>query len=711
MPYIWRVSRVKKSIKNRISISAGLCFIVSIVLLISVNAFYFNNIKTLVLERTQSESRTQAKKQLASIAQAQAGVINKLLTESAGIVNGMVTTMLSMVEDPAIEPSRAHTNEYVKNVLKRSPNIVGAYISWLPNAVDARDAEFKLQGKHTHSNGQFAPYWTRNASGDLGLRPLDLTVIDNERTAGKVFGAGWWYLCPEKTQKTCVLEPYSWKIQNKLMLGTSITMPLITNGQIVGISGIDITINFLQKLADDVQQSIYEGEGNVLIISNKGLIAGDSAQPNRVGKAINAQERELYLNKISAGRAYTNSDMNNTWALAPVSITGQTDKWAIVVQLPNTVVMASAISTEKLFNDNFSDTMTSLILVSIVVITLGIFVVNLIAQSIASPIKKTAKLVDELASNDGDLTLRVNIKRQDEIGQLADGVNLFVTKTHDIVKDINGQLTSVATSANNSSEISTKTNQGVLKQLAEIDQVATAITEMTAVASDVAQNARFTAESASSAKESVIKGAENVDGSVEAISILANEMAQASHVMDQLAGDSKNISSIVEVIRGISEQTNLLALNAAIEAARAGEQGRGFAVVADEVRSLASKTQKSTGEIQALIDSLQLRSKQAVDVMANGNQYTNNCIERAKAAADQLSTVVEAIASIDDMSAQIATAVAEQQTVTEDVTRNINNINLVAQEVGAGATQTNEESKQLLVLVSGLEQQINRFKY
>jgi len=702
---------MKKSIKSRISISAGLCFIIAIVLLISINSYFLTNIKNLVLERTSSQSTIQAQQQLGSIAQAQAGIINQMLTESAAIAKNLSVTMLSMMDDKTVQPDRSRTSNYIHSVLEQSPNIVGAYIAWQPNAVDNSDDLFKTQGKHSHANGQFAPYWTRGANGDLAIRPLNLTVVDQDRAASKKFGAGYWYLCPESTKMVCVLEPYSWDLQGKTMLGTSITMPIMKDGQLVGISGVDITVNFIQQLAEEVQRTIYDGQGKVLIISNKGIVAGDSAQPERVGKSISALERQQYLDKIASNNVETNTDESHTWAQAPLSITGQSEKWAMVIELPNSVVLASSLETEEIFNDNFTDTLVFLITVSVVIITLGIIAVNFIASSIASPIQKTADLVDNLASNDGDLTLRVDIDREDEVGKLADGVNLFVSKTHDIVKDISQQLASVGASANSSSQISTQTNEGILRQLNEIEHVATAITEMTAVAADVAQNASFTAESASKAKESVVKGADNVNGSVKAISVLALEMGQASQVMAQLAQDSDNISSIVEVIRGISEQTNLLALNAAIEAARAGEQGRGFAVVADEVRTLASKTQQSTGEIQTLIDSLQLRTREAVDVMANGNEYTSNCIESAEAAAVQLNVVVEAIASIDDMSAQIATAVAQQQTVTEDVTRNINIINSVAQEVGAGATATDQESKELLILVSGLESQINRFKY
>jgi len=242
---------MKKSIQRRISISAGLCFIVSIALLISINTHYLNNIKDLVIDRTKAQSVTQAEIQLAAIAKAQAGTINTLLTESSSIAQAMATTMLGIIDDPDAIISRERVNQYIKSVLKRHPNVVGAYIAWQPNAVDQRDAEFQEQGKHSYSNGQFAPYWSRGADGTLALRPLNLAKVEQDRAAGTQFGSGYWYLCPETTKQLCVLEPYSWELQGKSMIGTSITLPLLHQGKLIGISGVDITrgkrVKFIQS--------------------------------------------------------------------------------------------------------------------------------------------------------------------------------------------------------------------------------------------------------------------------------------------------------------------------------------------------------------------------------------------------------------------------------------------------------------------------------
>jgi methyl-accepting chemotaxis protein len=317
----------------------------------------------------------------------------------------------------------------------------------------------------------------------------------------------------------------------------------------------------------------------------------------------------------------------------------------------------------------------------------------------------------DLASNDGDLTKRMNLVRKDEIGTLASGVDAFIDKTHGIVKDIAGEMDSVQAVVQRSNQISQDANTGMMAQKEELDIVSVAINEMAATAAEVAKSAANTADSTSDVTRSVGVGNDSVNNSLSSIRELVEKMDSAANVIQRLADDSANISNIVNVINGISEQTNLLALNAAIEAARAGEQGRGFAVVADEVRSLAAKTQQSTGEIQALIDTLQSCTQEAVDAIVSGRDTSNICIEQAEEAVSSLQSVVSSIAKVEDMTTQIAGAAEEQRSVAEDLTRNVTNINDVANTVADGAADGQRESANLLNSVSALKDQLNRFHY
>lgn len=355
--------------------------------------------------------------------------------------------------------------------------------------------------------------------------------------------------------------------------------------------------------------------------------------------------------------------------------------------------------------------MTTTVVIGLVVSVAGIILLMLIAQGIASPIRKAADMVNQLASQDGDLTQRISIERNDEVGELSRNINAFIHKTHEIVKDIASAMGDVEGSARRAAEISDNSTQGIEKQRAEVDQIATAINQMSASAGEVAQIATTTANASSEAKGSVDNSAGNVNRSADSIRDLSDQVSNTSQLMELLASDSDNISQIVEAIQGISEQTNLLALNAAIEAARAGESGRGFAVVADEVRTLASKTQASTEEIQVLIDQLQQRTREALSAMQRGNSQSDECLQMAEEASAHLNQVVGAIAEIDNMTTQMASVVEEQRAVTEDITRNIVNISDETSIVADGAVAANQESQALLELVKQLESQLNRFRY
>ncbi|MGB1239648.1 MAG: methyl-accepting chemotaxis protein, partial [Pseudomonadales bacterium] len=379
--------------------------------------------------------------------------------------------------------------------------------------------------------------------------------------------------------------------------------------------------------------------------------------------------------------------------------------------VPQDKALAGVKQLDTLMIDSFKSSINEQIIFSLLIAVGGVVVLLLFARSISRPIEHSADVITDIASKDGDLTNRLNMQRNDEIGKLANGVDAFIGKTQDIVKDIAGEMGSVEDSALRTSEIAKQSNVRVDQQREEIEMVAAAVTEMSANAGEVARSAEEASNSAGQAKNAVTKGSENVRESAESIKVLSSEMEQVGEVMQQLAGDSENISKIVDVINGISEQTNLLALNAAIEAARAGEQGRGFSVVADEVRSLASKTQQSTLEIQQLIDKLQGRSQQAVTALEQGSKHVNECLDRAETAVDTLSAVVSEINGIDNMTSQIATASEQQAGVSEDISRNISNINSAVNEVAEASNDSLAESGRLFELVKKLEQQLSRFKY
>jgi len=314
------------------------------------------------------------------------------------------------------------------------------------------------------------------------------------------------------------------------------------------------------------------------------------------------------------------------------------------------------------------------------------------------------------ADKEHDLTARVKLSTQDEIGQMAGSFNRMFESFRQVFVNVNQSTHQLAEASANLVHVTERTNDGVQKQLMETDLVATAMNEMMATVKEVASNATQTATAANEANTEANKGSKVVLTAVTSIHDLASKLEDSARIIQKLEEGSIQIGTILDVIRGIAEQTNLLALNAAIEAARAGEQGRGFAVVADEVRTLASRTQESTQEIQAMIEKLQTYSKEAVVSMEQSQEQAKESVDQAELAGQSLDTITASIATINDMNMQIANAAKEQNSVAEEINRNTININQVTNETAESTGQIATASEELAQLSSQLESMICRFK-
>ena len=345
---------------------------------------------------------------------------------------------------------------------------------------------------------------------------------------------------------------------------------------------------------------------------------------------------------------------------------------------------------------------------------LGVIVCVLIAvlfpPLITRPIRNLLLRVEDISRGEGDLTARVEIESSDEIGQLAQAFNRFLQKLHDIVSSIAGSSSQLAAASEELSLITADSAQNLHQQHSATDQVATAVNEMSATVQEVAQNASDAASAATTADDNVQQGRQVVQQTVSAIMDLARDVDNAANVIRELNENSDSIGKVLDVIKGIAEQTNLLALNAAIEAARAGEQGRGFAVVADEVRTLASRTQESTQEIQEMIEKLQVGAENAVRVMDDGCNKAGQTVKLAEDAGESLNAITDAVTRISQMNIQIATAAEEQNAVTEEINRNVVNISQISDNTSSAAGQIESSSSTLAQLAADLQQQVDQFR-
>jgi methyl-accepting chemotaxis protein len=345
------------------------------------------------------------------------------------------------------------------------------------------------------------------------------------------------------------------------------------------------------------------------------------------------------------------------------------------------------------------------VVVAVLMVLFGLWV----ARTISGPLSELRRAI-ETTERSRDLSVRVAISSNDEIGQVARAYQSMMDRFRAIISDVRMTSSHLRQSAHELATTTEETRDGVAVQTRETDQVATAITEMTHAIEEVSRHAHQAADAANNANRETEQGNRVIDEALSSIHSLADRLNAAGDVIRRVETDSSSIGSVLDVIRGIAEQTNLLALNAAIEAARAGEQGRGFAVVADEVRSLAQRTQQSTQEIHGMIERLQAGAREAVRSMADGSAEMEKTMAQAARAGESLAVIREAVALINDMNTQIASATEEQMAVSQEIARNVVNISDVAKRSEHSVQSVERASREVSSAAGRLADLVNEFR-
>ncbi|MFV0595533.1 methyl-accepting chemotaxis protein [Shewanella sp.] len=500
-----------------------------------------------------------------------------------------------------------------------------------------------------------------------------------------------WYKQAMNERGLILTKPYVDVAYNVLV----VTMAQATSQ---GVVGGDLSI---ASLVESVNRMTLPANGYAIMMHKDGTViaykeASKAMKP--VGDIDNDLNRDLPQQSRQAG------------ALLPMYFENEgRDKLVWGVDIPNTDWELVIVLDKETLEAPLTDLLLTQFGLSVVVLLLSVLAISWLVSLLLGPLGRVSQALARIADGNGDLTQRIEVDTQDEVGVLADSFNRFVGSQHQLISHIR----QLASELDADAERSLKTNHIAVAELQrqqqEVAMVATAVTEMASATNEIAANAENTATAAQQSATSSFQGKELVNKTRSSINSLADEVAQATDVIEDLSRHAQSISSILATIQGIAEQTNLLALNAAIEAARAGEQGRGFAVVADEVRVLSRRTQDSTQEVHATIETLQRTTAKAVSLMESSQMLAGNSVEDANAAAKALEEITQAVNVISDMAGQIATAAEEQTQVTGEITQNTVAIKDVTDEITEAAKSDLTQAQALKARANDLNAQVATF--
>ncbi|NMG68963.1 methyl-accepting chemotaxis protein [Parazoarcus communis] len=579
---------------------------------------------------------------------------------------------------------RDSVNAILRRQLDGNPALLGLFTGWEPGAFDDNDEQFANTPGHDAS-GRLVPYWNRG-DGNLKVEPL----VDYDQT-----GAGDYYQVPKRTGQPFVSDPYEYEVGGRKMLIASLVQPVMIRGRFYGIAGADIALDAMSQWLGDIKPF---GVGYVTILSQSGLVVY-GPERNAVGRTASTLPAPA-LAALARGEEYSwLDDEGISHFLERIEIQGAEHAWGAIVSVPREVITESA---DQLLRTAIVLGLLSLVLTAAVIFTL--------LTALTRPLNQLAKAMEDLAGGEGDLTRRLDIRSDDELGRVAGSVNAFLTSLQRMFLEVRDQ--------SNTLEHGLRTVTNATQQVAGSSRtLADTSSSNAATVEQVTVSIGHIAEHAREADETMLQTSAVSQRSAAAVRAMEQQMQGIGSTMEGLAGSlggleqrSGQIAGVAQVIREIADQTNLLALNAAIEAARAGEQGRGFAVVADEVRKLAERTGSATLEIRATIESIRNETQAAVDGMKQARNAVDAGMLKAQEVAGEIGSIEAQMDQAAGRVREIAEATQEQSSATTQLAQSIEQASSMVQATDAAIQDASSTIDELGRTAERLGQLVGRFR-
>ena len=629
-----------------------------------------------------------------------------LLNRNYDVAKSLASIMANTAHGGGQTPfRREQVQALAGHLLQVNLGLSSIFTQYEVNGYDNSDAAFDASSAHSSKTGTLEVYWIREAGSIKFVQTEDPAIkyLDTRNELG--LREAEWYLCSRDTLKPCLMEPY---IFDGTLL-TSLVYPVVSQGQFRGVAGVDMNLPVLQSGLMQQAATLYGGKTEMHLITGRGMLLASNRFSDKLGTALSQLDNALYQQLQQAGSSVF--EYNGQLLIkSPIKVEASDSVWFSVIAVPKTLALEAAEQLATQLAEDGQSTALTMVGFGVLLLLAIMALLALWLNAATRPIANMSTVMHQLAGAEGDLTVQLSANSHSELNLMAEGFNAFSAKLRDMIRSLKGASTELQQQSRLMVSTIDKTSTSTSVQASEIQNVVTAMHQMSATANEVATLASSTASGAQESIAALTEANQLLQNTVNEFKGVARDFDSSSQKVAAVASSSQEINQITEVIQAIAEQTNLLALNAAIEAARAGEQGRGFAVVADEVRSLAARTHSSTDQIKKLIDSLQRQVQDTVAQISISTASVDKTVTEAEVAYDKLTQATAGMSTISDNAFQVAAAAEQQNQVSEEINRNVTAIGDATRELESLAQQNLQISSAIDQVTERIDTQLSKLR-